>query len=282
MGYVKVFSIVFLLFLLYQDVLPKLVANWWNDPNYSHGFLIPFISLYLLRQKQPELIKIYKAKEYAWSGLLFMWVALMMLAIGKAGSELFLQRFSLIVLIAGIILLLFGRNMGKACFGGLAFLVFMIPIPYILYDAIAFPLKIFATYCATTSLSILRIPVFREGNIIHLAHTTLEVADACSGIRSLLSLFALGTFLAFIALQSFRKRILLIVLVLPIAIFANSIRIIGTGILAHYYGSHVAEGFFHEFSGLLLFITVSLLLGLLCRIIATTGREASSGVREQE
>lgn len=269
MTYIKGISILVLMSLLYQDVIRKLVMDWWKDPNYSHGFLIPAISLYLIRQKKTELMQLSKTREPSWAGLFIIAMSLAMLTVGKSGSELFLQRFSLIGMITGLVLLFFGKEILKTCSSALAFLIFMIPIPYILYDAIAFPLKLFATYCATTSLALLDIPVLREGNIIHLANTTLEVADACSGIRSLFSLFALGTFLAFITCEEYGKRIALILLVLPIAIMTNAGRVVGTGILAHFYDSRIAEGFFHEFSGLLIFLTASLLLGIFSRIIAS-------------
>lgn len=269
MSYLKGISILVLMSLLYQDVIRKLVMDWLKDPNYSHGFLIPAISLYLVWQKKSELRHLNMTKEPGSAGLLIMFMGLVMLTIGRSGSELFLQRFSLVVIITGLVWLFFGRRILKTSSPALAFLIFMIPIPYILYDAIAFPLKLFATFCATTSLALLDIPVLREGNIIYLANTTLEVADACSGIRSLFSLLALGTFLAFITSEHYLRRIAIILLVFPIAILTNAGRVIGTGILAHFYDSRVAEGFFHEFSGLLIFLTASLLLGIFSRIIAS-------------
>jgi eight transmembrane protein EpsH (proposed exosortase) len=136
----------------------------------------------------------------------------------------------------------------------------MIPLPYLIYDSIAFPLKLFAARCATFSLQFMEIPVLREGNVITLASTTLEVADACSGIRSLISLIALGVVFAYFTQSSAWKRIVLVVSTIPIAIFANALRVVITGILAHYCNPEMAQGFFHTFSGWLIFVLAFLLL----------------------
>lgn len=276
MDYIKYISICILGLILYRDVLGKLILDWLNDPNYSHGFIIPVFSLYLLWQKKELLIELYRKKEPNYQGLIIIIVGLMILVLGKAGSELFTQRFSIIIVIIGIVLLFFGREMLKATVPAIAFLVFMIPLPYILYDSIAFPLKLLASDIASNTLTLIHIPVYREGNIIHLARTTLEVADACSGIRSLYSLIALGFVLAVTMLKSNIQRILLIIAVLPITVIANSSRVIGTGILAHIYGVQTAEGFFHEFAGLLIFIVSFVLLGLTCKLISLFSAEGSS------
>lgn len=272
MMYMKTTIIVILLYFIYDDVLFKLVMDWWNDPNYSHGFIVPIFSSYILWQKKDELKESYKTKKPNIYGLLIIIFGLIVLLIGKAASELYMQRFSLIVMISGIVLLLWGTKIFRISFPALAFLIFMIPLPYLLYDAVAFPLKLFATKCATISLYLLNIPVIREGNIIYLANTTLEVADACSGIRSLFSLLAVGTVLACMMLKNNMKRVLLVLTVFPIAIIANASRVIATGILAHFYGGKVAKGFFHEFSGLLIFIISFLLLGFIGKMI---GRRSS-------
>lgn len=276
MDYIKCISICILGLILYRDVLHKLILDWLSDPNYSHGFIIPVFSLYLLWRRKTLIIELYRRKDPNFQGLIVITVGLMILVLGKAGSELFTQRFSIIIVIMGIVLLFFGKEMLKATVSAIVFLIFMIPLPYILYDSIAFPLKLLASDLATTTLTFFHIPVYREGNIIHLARTTLEVADACSGIRSLYSLFALGFVLAVTMLKGNIQRILLLMAVLPITVLANSSRVIGTGILAHKYGVQVAEGFFHEFAGLLIFIVSFVLLGLTCKLLSLFSVEGSS------
>lgn len=259
--------------LVYREVLVKLVFDWWKDPNYSHGFVVPLVSLCLLWRKRDNLARISQTKRPSFSGLALMAAGLAMLAAGRAGAELFLQRSSLLVVMAGMVLLFFGRGMLKSVSPALAFLMFMIPIPYMLYDSIAFPLKLFTSCCAAASLTLLHIPVLREGNLVHLANTTLEVADACSGMRSLISLLAAGSVIAWVMLWRTWKRALVILLVIPIAVFANAVRVVATGILAHFYGSAVAEGFFHEYAGLMIYLVSLLLLLSLCRIIRGDGSE---------
>ncbi len=267
MPYLKVLGLIALVVLVYHEVLLKLVFDWWKDPNYSHGFVVPVVSLYLLWRKRAHLVRLNRIKRPSFPGLVLMGAGLAMLVAGRAGAELFLQRFSLLVVMAGMVLLFFGRGMLKSVSPALAFLMFMIPIPYMLYDSIAFPLKLFTSCCAAMSLTLLHIPVLREGNLVHLANTTLEVADACSGIRSLISLFAIGSVVACIMLKKNWKRALVILLVIPITVFANAVRVVATGVLAHFYGSAVAEGFFHEYAGLMIYLVSLFLLLSLCRVV---------------
>lgn len=266
-AYLKTAVLAVLAAILYHDVLLKLVMEWWRDPNYSHGFVVPLVSLLLIWRKKDVLIRLNRTREPRNSGLLLMAAGLCMLIVGRAGSELYLQRFSMIVVAAGLVLLFYGKKILRAVTPALAFLVFMIPIPYILYDTVSFPLKLLTSYCAAVSLDALSIPVLREGNLVHLAGTTLEVADACSGIRSLSSLFALGAVFAFIVLKQYWKRALVILLVVPVAVAANTVRVVVTGILAHLFGGPVAEGFFHEYAGLVIFLVSLMLLMGLCLMI---------------
>ncbi len=276
--YLKIIALIALVALVYHEVLVKLVFDWWKDPNYSHGFVVPLVSLYLLWRKRAQLVRLNRIKSPSFPGLVLMGAGLAMLVAGRAGAELFLQRFSLLVVMAGMVLLFCGRGMLKSVSPALAFLMFMIPIPYMLYDSISFPLKLFTSCCAAMSLTLLHIPVLREGNLVHLANTTLEVADACSGIRSLISLLAIGSVIAWVTLRSNWKRALVILLVIPIAVFANAARVVITGVLAHFYGSAVAEGFFHEYAGLMIYLVSLFLLLSLCGIIR---RDVSEPGREQ-
>ncbi len=246
--------------LLYHHVIAKLVHDWMTDDNYSHGFLIPIISLYLIWQRKQEISRL-EVNSANWGiGILIMGLCLFVL--GAVGSELFTMRFSMLIVIWGIIVFLLGYEYGKKLFVPVAYLTFMIPLPAIIWNKIAFPLKLFATKMAVEAISLLGIPVYREGNIIHLSNTTLQVVDACSGMRSLASLLALSAAFAFITEHPKKWKWVLFLSAIPIAIILNILRLTLTAFLAQHYGAEAAQGFLHEMSGMLVFIIAILLLYL--------------------
>jgi len=260
---------------LYHETLIKLGLQWNNDPDYSHGFLVPVLVGYFLWERWDRL-KAARITPNLW-GVALLACGLLMLVIGSIGAELYLQRSSLIVVIAGLVLLIMGREALKTLMFPIAFMFFMVPLPAIVVNAVAFPLQLFAARTAEFCLFNFGIPVLREGNVIVLAGTTLEVAEACSGIRSLQALLALGTVYAYFSQRKMWKRWVLVLLSIPIAIVANAFRVSGTGVLANYWGSQAAEGFYHTFSGWLIFVVAFLLLlgcgGLLSKI-GNSGRTA--------
>lgn len=245
--------------LLYAGAIQGMVLDWYHDENYSHGFLIPLVSGYLVWQRLDDLREV-ELRPIAL-GLLVALGGIALFLFGMLAGESFTMRFSMLVVLAGAILYGYGPGLMKAVAFPFAYLVYMIPLPYILYDSIAFPLKLMVSRYSVAFLKLIGIPVMREGNVINLVSTTLEVADACSGIRSIVSLLALATALAYFSQKGWLKRTLLIFSALPIAIFANGVRVIGTGILATRYGAAAAQGFFHEFAGLVIFgVAMALLL----------------------
>jgi exosortase len=247
-----------LLIAVYAGIIPALVVDWGEDPNYSHGFLVPLISGWFVWQRRFELKA--AAIRPANAGLAVIFGSLALLVVGTAGTEYFTMRSSLVFLLAGIVLYLFGWAVLKILALPIGFLLFMVPLPYIVYDAAAFPLKLFISKVSVFVLKAMGVIVWREGNIIMFPETILEVADACSGLRSLMSLAALAVALAFLSQKSVVKRTLLILSALPIAIFTNMLRVIVTGFLAQYYGAAAAEGFFHEFAGMAVFVLAMFLL----------------------
>jgi len=251
--------IVGLLIFLYQEVLWGLGNDWNNNPDYSHGFLVPFLSAYFVWERWGALTTDETPAPSIWGIGLFS-VGLLSLVVGLIGAELYVQRISLIVVVSGLVLLVLGWKYLWLLSFPIGFLIFMIPLPAIVVNAIAFPLQLFAAQTATFCLFSLGIPVFREGNLIMLAHTTLEVAEACSGLRSLLSLLALGTVYGYFSQNIMWKRWILVILSIPIAIIANAFRVSGTGILAHYFGAEAAGGFYHTFEGWLVFVVAFVLL----------------------
>lgn len=228
-----------------------MVKDWYIDENYSHGFLIPVIAGYFFWQKKDILKSV--AASPSTSGLFILISGIGVYLIGYLSGEQFTMRFSMLIVLAGAVVFTYGIEFFKAVSFPFIYLLFMIPLPYLIYDSVAFPLKLLVSKVSVEFLSLIGILVMREGNIIHLADTTLEVADACSGIRSIISLLALSTAVAYLTQKGWIKRLILILLAVPIAVFVNSIRVIVTGILAEKYGAKAAEGFFHEFAGLVIF-----------------------------
>lgn len=258
-GRVIQFTALFLsLSLLYLPVFKKLALDWCMDENYSHGFLIPLISGYLIWKRRKQ-IKDLDISPNNW-GVLVLVFGLLLFILGNIGAELFTMRLSFIFVLSGLVMFILGRKVLQRILFPISFLIFMIPIPYIAYNAIAFPLRLLATKIATATLKLLSIPVLCEGNIIYLPGNTLEVADACSGIRSLITLLALGAVYAYISQRDFWKRAIIVAATIPIAIFANALRLAATSLLSYYVSPDFAQGFFHTFSGWLIFLFAFILL----------------------
>ena len=258
--------------LLYRVIVPDMVHQWVEDANYSHGFLVPLIAAYFAYDRRRALLE--AAVEPWWPGLALFCCGLLQLVIGWLGAEFFTMRSSLIVTLAGMTLFFFGRRLFRLMLLPLAYLFFMIPLPYIVYDAVAFPLKLFVTRASIAFLKLAGVVVMREGNVILLPNTTLEVADACSGIRSLVSLLALAVAYSFFIPLTAWRRCALVLAAVPIAVCANAFRVIGTGFLAQYWGARAAEGFFHEFAGMAVFVVAIAALVSLGALLSRTGGRA--------
>jgi exosortase len=237
--------------MLYWPIIVPMAKQWASDDNYSHGFLVPIISLYLAYMRKNELQDaVIRPCNY---GILLVAFGLLLLVLGWIATEYLTMRSSLVVVIAGLILYLLGWEIFKILLAPLCYLFLMVPIPAVLYDAAAFPLKLFVTNVSVLSMKALGIVVWQEGNILMFPNITLEVADACSGLRSIMSLLALGAAYALVLHTKTRDRVILIISTLPIAILTNTLRVVATGVLAQFFGSAAAEGFFHEFAGLFVF-----------------------------
>ncbi|MFZ0339510.1 MAG: exosortase A [Terracidiphilus sp.] len=237
---------------VYCRVLAKLVTDWWEIPDYSYGFLVPIFATYLVWAKRKVLLHTQIAPS--WSGVAVVAMGLVVLLLGVYGAELFLSRISLVILLAGLVLCFGGWQLLKELRFPLLVLILAIPIPAILFNAITFPLQILASKLASALLSLCGVPVLREGNVIELSAMKLEVAEACSGIRSLMSLFTLAIFYGYFLEKSILRRVILALASIPIAIAANAVRIFGTGLCVQYWDPDKAEGFFHEFSGWVIFL----------------------------
>jgi exosortase len=187
--------------------------------------------------------------------------------LGQLGAEIFLSRCSLLLVLAGLAILFSGWTFFRAILFPLAFLVMMIPIPAIVFNQITFPLQLLASKIASGILAHLGVPVLREGNVIVLPSMALEVADACSGIRSLMSLATLAVIYGYLMERKTWIRVVLALAALPIAVAANSLRVVGTGLLVQYWDPDKAQGFFHEFQGWLMFVASLAMLYFLHRVI---------------
>jgi exosortase len=268
----------------YATVLAKLGHDWWTDPNYSHGLLIPFVIVYILWTQRDRITRETVRPSVFWGaaavvlGLLALWA-------GTAGAELYMQRTSLVMVLAGTIVYFLGFRLLLLVLVPLALLLLSIPIPEIVFNKIAFPLQLFASRCAVWSMTLFDIPVLRQGNVIELlplgARDTkkLEVVEACSGIRSLMTLLTLALVFAyftyprdpdlgsgkrgagfFLKTHRFWRSTIIVLSAIPIAILTNALRVSGTGVLARYYGTEIADGFFHSFSGWVIYIVAASML----------------------
>lgn len=253
--------------LLYWRVILRLTEDWVNDDNYSHGFFIVPLAAYFAWERRGRLADLRVSPSSL--GLVFVFGGLAMLLAGLLGAELFLTRVSMLVVIGGSIIFVRGWQTFWVLLFPLSFLVLMIPIPAIIFNQIAFPLQLIASRAGETVLSALSIPVLREGNVIVLAKMSLEVAEACSGIRSLISLVTLGIVYAYFTDSRNWMRAAIVATTIPIAILANAARVAGTGVAAHYYGEQAAQGFFHTFSGWLVFIVAFVLLFAVTWVLRT-------------
>jgi exosortase len=290
----RILAIAAALVFSYATVLSRLGHDWWTDENYSHGLLIPFVIGFILWTERQRLARTIQ-RPAMWCGLAGVLVASLALWAGTAGAELYLQRTSLVVMLAGIVMYFWGFSILRLLVVPLFLLLLAIPIPTIVFNKIAFPLQLFASRCAVWAMTVFEIPVLRQGNVIELmplgsrVTKKLEVVEACSGIRSLMTLLTLAVVLAYFTQPrqdsgdgntgssakggsrirsgiarlktfGFWRSTIVVLSAVPIAILTNALRVSGTGILARYYGTRVADGFFHSFSGWVIYVVAFLLL----------------------
>lgn len=264
------------LVVLYYRVAAKLVFDWYDIPDYSHGFLVPLFSLFLLWDKRETLRATPIAQT--WKGLLLVVPGICVLILGIYGADLFLSRTSLILLLAGLVWTFAGRAMLSAVKFPLLALLLAIPFPAIVFSQITFPLQLLATQLASGILPLFGVPVLHDGNVIQLPVMKLEVAEACSGIRSLMSLFTLAVFYGYFLEKKTSRRVFLALSSIPIAVAANAFRIVGTGLCVQFWDPDKALGFFHEFSGWVMFCVSLFLLYIVHRLMMLFTRAKSGPV----
>ncbi len=253
------FGLTAVLMGVYYPILHNMVLHWSAVEDYQHGFLVLPLAIWFAYERRWDLED--APIKGSWTGLIPMCIGLLCLTIGRLGTELMTMRVAFVFALIGLVLLLLGREIFKILAFPLFFLFLMVPLPQSLVNTIAFPLQLIAAKSAVWSLQELGVPALVEGNIIHLAHAELFVADACSGLRSLMALITLGIVFAY-----FFKRgvvwvqLLLVASTIPIAMLVNSFRVALTGFLAHHLGQESATGAIHDFQGIITFSLALLML----------------------
>lgn len=257
---VKTGILIILWLILFSPVALSLWGNWMNHSDNSHGLLVPLISLYFAWGKREQLQDVVLSSS-SWGAVLLV-ISLILYIISFAGDIAFFSRLLMIFALIALLLFNFGKSLVRVMIFPLLFLFFMIPVPISLIERVSIPLQLFASTVSAQLIKLFSIPVYQEGNMLYFVQTQLEVAQACSGIRSIMALTMLSVIFVYLSKKGVANKMILLISAIPIALLANIIRVTGTGILAHFYGSVVARGFLHEFSGLVVFVFGFLVLSL--------------------
>jgi exosortase len=232
-------------------VYPLMVWTWLNHSDNSHGILVPLVSLCFIWQKKEKLRSIRVSQSNF--GAIILLISVVFYLLSYAGGVAVVSRAMIVSSLIGLVIFALGKEFFSLLVFPLLYLFFMVPVPDSILSLVAFPLQLFATKISTSVVHLFSIPAYREGNMLYFTQTQLEVAEACSGIRSIMSFGMLSLIFAYMMDKIWWKRIVLVLSTIPLALFANIVRVTGTGILAHFYGSRVALGFLHEFSGFVVF-----------------------------
>jgi exosortase len=244
--------------VLYAPLAPELVGDWSRSGDFSHGFVVPVVTLWLLWRRRHEIRAAPSAPSALGALLLGAGVATYLL--GVAASEFTLQRASIVPVLGGWIVLLWGWQRARPCVFPVVFLLFMIPPPTLVWNSVSLPLQLFASRVAEGMLRIGGVPLTREGNVIHLAGCSLEVAHACSGLRSLVMLLAMGALFAEGSVlggggpTGRAGRIVLVLAAVPVAVAVNALRVAGTAVAVSRFGPGAATGAAHEIAGAAVFV----------------------------
>ena len=270
-GWLQFTILVVLLAVLYHRILAALATDWWTDPNYSHGFIVPIFCGWVIWKERRRIAD--APVRPSWFGLVVVIAALGLLVLGVLGAELYLSRTSLLFLLAGLVIQFRGWRFFRAMLFPWAVLFLMVPLPAIIFNQIALPLQFQASRLASGMLELVGVPVLREGNVIQLPSLTLDVVEACSGLRSLVSLITLAVLYGYMFERRTWRRTMLVLVAIPIAVVANGVRIMGSGILGQYWSADKAEGFFHIFTGWLIFVISFSLMMIFHAALSRFGRQ---------
>lgn len=269
--------------VLFWETLVRLYSRWSNDPTYSHGFIVPLMTLFFLYDRKERFLKVGVGGSL-W-GAAALVGALAVFFVGQLGNMFFLQAVSFVGVLASLALLVGGWGLLKLAAFPVAFLLFMCPLPSSVYDPVSAQLRLLASNVSTVLLQLANVKVFREGNILYLASQTLSVEDACSGIRSLFGITATATAFAFLMPGGAFRKAFIIASAVPIAVFSNILRVTGTGLLYAYGSGDFATGFYHALEGWVFYVVaLAALFGefFLIKAIFPTPHEAPGGKTQGE
>jgi len=244
--------------LLYAPILYYMVLHWQAVDDYSHGFLIAPLAAFFAWERRREFQR--TPVEPSWWGLAPLALGTLTLVVGRLGVELMNMRVSFVLTVIGLVILLLGIRAFRVLAFPLLFLFLMVPLPQSLVNVVAFPLQLIAAGFAVEALHTLGIPALLEGNIVHLPNTQLFVAEACSGLRSLMALLTLGIIFAYFFRRTVWERVLIVLSAIPIAILVNAFRVALTGVLTHRLGQEAASGWIHTTEGFFTFALAFMLL----------------------
>ena len=237
--------------MLFWKVLLDMAIDWWTVPALSQGMLLPPLAVWIAWMNRHETLRYAPTQNY--HGLLVTAFACGMFILGKIAAEFFISRFSFVVLLTGLIITFWGMQRLRTLIFPLLLLATMVPLPVMVYNSLAAPLQLLASDAATQIAQLCGVSVFRDGNIIYLAGTTLGVAEACSGLNSLSALIVGSLLLGYLICNRLLSRTMLFLASVPLAIVVNMLRVAGTALLAD-YDQDLALGFYHSFSGWLVFV----------------------------
>jgi exosortase len=267
-----------LVLILYGRILVAMAQQWWSDPNYGHGFLVPVFAAYVLWRERSRRRDV-SVRTSNW-GLPIMLFALGLLILGTLGSEHFTARISALFLVSGMIVFLAGWQVLRVVAFPMSYLVFMVPLPAIIYYQLTFPLQLFASRLGASGLIALGVPTVREGNLLILPNVTLEIVEACSGVRSLFSLLAVVVGYVYLVEPSAWKRCVLLAATIPIVILSNGLRLVATGVLSFLFGRLADSSLAHAGLGLTFFALAFLSILLVHRLLRRfQGKQIPAPVR---
>jgi exosortase len=257
----------------FYPIIPNMVTAWFKHSDNSHAVLVPLVALYFLWEKRAEISRIPSQGSNA--GLILLILCLLFYILSFIGGIAFFCRLALVTSLIAIVWSCMGTAILRSLAFPLGFLFFMIPVPDTLLGMVSFPLQLVATKISAELIGYCTIPIYREGNMLFFINTQLEVAEACSGIRSIMSLTMISAIFAYISPGVIWCRVVLVVAAIPIAFIANILRVTGTGILAHFFGDRVARGFLHDFSGLAVFLFGLIILFALYEVLKKIGKKTN-------
>ena len=259
--------------LAFFPVWKRLVLSWYSSDQYSHGFFIIPITLYIIWKKKDILVK--TPIRPSWWGMALVVFSLLLYLFAHFAEILTLTSFSILLLLAGVIIYLYGFLIFKELLFPLVFLLFMIPIPSQIYSSLTIPLQLFVSKVSVWLGSTIGIPIYREGNVIHLPDRTMQIVQACSGLRSMISLLMLSAIIGYLTLKSNILRFVLFLSGIPAAIFVNIIRVCLMVFAFHYFNYDLTKDSVHTVFGIIIFCIALIIIALSKGVLSIWDKSAT-------